>query len=447
MASLGLMLIDEVSVMVGISRIAILLIMILCVHSTAFSTMLVTAVNAHGFKDVEKELKLIKDANFDAVRVDVTWEKVEHEIGTFSFDYYDHLLSAINRAQLRPILIVAYSNSNYSKPVRYRDEKGNFKEKVAAPTTNKEIAGYVNFISEVANRYKRFDPIIEIWNEPDLSEFWPPKGSFEAYEKLANESCRVIKKYGIPMIGPGLANVEYGRGGDAVFLKKLANSDLSSCFTAISVHPYIHNGKLDSTKNYWDGLKKIFKPERKIELVSSETGISTFNNSTTEATQAKYYVKMIALNRVSGVNFNVWYSWMDAGDDKKEPNQNFGLIDTEFRLKPVYHAASYANLFFKTSKPIDTCKIDSGLVLLKTTSQDFIRGVLWMPNNASLESANAAFQKFLLERSSQLAEVRNINGEEFDFSEASITRHDFRDEVLYIKLASEYSYKDWCRGR
>ena len=81
---------------------------------------------------------------------------------------------------LRPMLILDYGNQLYS-PVVELDRRGRTEKRAAAPDTPESVQAFVDWATAAVKAFAPYDPIWEMWNEPDQARFWPPDADPAAY--------------------------------------------------------------------------------------------------------------------------------------------------------------------------------------------------------------------------------------------------------------------------
>src|SRR5262245_6780101 len=72
-------------------------------------------VNIHFTDPQSGEMEMIRAAGFKWVRMDFTWSAIEQSRGQYDFAAYDRLLNALDRAQMRALLILDYTNRLYDE--------------------------------------------------------------------------------------------------------------------------------------------------------------------------------------------------------------------------------------------------------------------------------------------------------------------------------------------
>ena len=266
------------------------------------------------------------------VRMDVGWGKTERERGVYDFSAIETLLDALDKHDLRAILILDYGNKLYS-PV--------------SPATDESRAAFARWAGAVAKRFAGRGVLWEIWNEPNIG-FWRPKPNVNDYMALARLTAKTIKAEapGEAIVGPA------GAYFDWEFLEACFRLGLLEDVDAVTVHPYRMTAP-DTAAPDWKRLREMieqYKPANKdIPILSGEWGYSSSVGRLTNEQQARYLSRQWLSNLASGVPLSIWYDWRDDGDDPKQSEHRYGTVERAylagqnppFKPKPAYFAAQH----------------------------------------------------------------------------------------------------------
>ncbi len=285
-------------------------------------------VNIHFTDGHREDLLRIHAMGFRVVRMDMIWELVERERGTYDWSHYDGLVKDLKAAKLTPLLILDYSNPLYAPGLA--GSSGKPSPAYAALAAGEPRAGFLRFVRAAAERYGR-DVVWEIWNEPDLN-FGQPIDT-DGYVGLAMASCQQIRGV-VPsarVIGPAASN--FARP----LLRAFIAADRAGCFDAVSVHPY-RDGPPESVLQDWAslfGLADCAGRSSCPALVSSEWGYAVTGGAATARRQADYVTRAYLLNLLAGVPLSVVYDWRNDGTDPDDKESNFGVTDHAGVVKPA----------------------------------------------------------------------------------------------------------------
>ena len=279
-------------------------------------------VNIHFTHPKPGEMELLQKLGVGWIRNDLAWSETERQVGRYDFSNYDFLFDELERANIRPLFILDYGNGIYQS---------------GPPTSDVAIAAHERWVRATVSHYKGKKIVWEIWNEPNLEQFWKPKPDADAYARLAVRTAKAIRETdpGAVIIAPGCS------GFDWSFLETCFQSGLLQLIDGVSVHPYRSAAPETVIPDYkrLRGMIRFFSPNREVPIVCSEWGYSTFSKGVSEAKQASYLSRMWATNLSQGIPLSIFYDWKNDGPDPKENEHRFGLVTESLVPKPAFDAA------------------------------------------------------------------------------------------------------------
>ncbi len=270
----------------------------------------------------ERDLDMIRYAGFRLVRMDLFWQAVERDRGSYDFSGYDALTRALRARGLRPLYILDYGNPLYDNG--------------QPPRSREAVAAFAGYARAAALRYGDY-ALWEVWNEPN-GAFWKPPSAAE-YAQLALATARAVKE-ACPrcvVLAPATAGV------DVDFVRQVAALGLLGAIDAVSVHPY-RGGPPETALGDYRRLSLVAGNRT---VVCSEWGYptgGTYANRVDVVTQAHYAVRIYLVNLAAGVPVTIIYDWKDDGLSPEDSEQNFGLVAHHLRgpewffIKPAYYA-------------------------------------------------------------------------------------------------------------
>jgi len=289
-------------------------------------------VNIHFTDPKPGEMKMIAAAGFRWVRMDFVWSRTEKEKGKYDFSAYDRLVATLAENKLRAILILDYSNKLY--------EANN------SVTTEAGREAFARWAAAAAAHFQGRGVLWEIWNEPNISQFWKPKPKVEDYAALALAAAKAIRQAapGEMVIGPATSGI------DLKFIEGCFQAGLLEWWHAVSVHPYRQKAPETVTADYdkLRGLIARYAPKDKaIPILSGEWGYSAAWKNYDAPKQGKMLARQWLINAAEHIPLSIWYDWHDDGKDPKEPEHHFGAVAFDYHParepvydpKPAYHAA------------------------------------------------------------------------------------------------------------
>jgi hypothetical protein len=290
--------------------------------------------------EVNRDLDAIQATGAKWLRVDFDWASAEPAPGSYRWTYIDRVVQRASARGLRILATPAYTPT-WARPAGTTDK--------FAPA---DPSAYAAFVKAAARRY---GPLgvhhWEIWNEPNVVQFWEPKPNPGQYAAMLRASAAAIRSVdvGAEIITAGLAPAPDSSDGRYIsprtFLSRLYQNGARDSFDAVGMHPYAwpYGVAAAGDWNQWyslpkthsimeangDGAKKIWATE-----YGAPTG--TDSRSVSESDQARFVVEAFdqwSSEPWAGPIF--WYSLRDQGTDPADLEQNFGVMRQDFSAKPA----------------------------------------------------------------------------------------------------------------
>jgi polysaccharide biosynthesis protein PslG len=194
-------------------------------------------------RDVARELDGLVALGVGWIRFDLKWVVIEARKGRFDWKLHDRVVRMARARGLRVLATIAYSPPWARAPGT--DEKG-------APVN---VADYARFAAAAVKRYAPLGVLdYEIWNEPNIVDFWKPQPDPAKYTELLKAAYVAMKKVNpsISVLTGGLSpaggyNDPLCRDGSSVsadsinpinFLEAMYASGAGGYFDALADHPY-----------------------------------------------------------------------------------------------------------------------------------------------------------------------------------------------------------------
>jgi polysaccharide biosynthesis protein PslG len=293
--------------------------------------------------DLNRELAEAKAAGARLIRFDVDWSQVEPERGQRDWTNPDRIVKAIVRHGMCPHAVVAYT------PLWAADPGDRPTDTHFRPM---EPRAFAEFAKDAALRYRGDVAIWEVWNEPNSKDFYKPRPDTSDYAALLRETYRAIKAVSpdLFVISGGLAPAT--DDGLAIaplsFVGALYRAGANLYFDALGMHPYSYpalpdaanTGRWNAAQQLWpmhdimvsggDAATRIWLTE-----IGAPTGTSPV--AVSDAVQAQTIQTVLMATRdVDWLGPVYVYTLRDSGTDLADPEQNFGVLRTDFTHKPAY---------------------------------------------------------------------------------------------------------------
>jgi polysaccharide biosynthesis protein PslG len=297
------------------------------------------------------DLDMVDDAGFKIVREDLFWHTVEKEPGKYDFKKqgYDLLTDSLIEKGIRPYYVLDYSNELYESKREIMTQKGQ--------------DAFIKYVDAASFRYKNKGIIWEIWNEPNLTDFWETQPNYKEYSQLVKRSAKTIKKNdpSAIVVAPALAGIT---PDSLKWLEGIFKEGTLDYIDALSVHPY-RGSNPETVVNDYQSVRTLMNKysDREIPIISGEWGYSNtkgwYEKSISEQQQADYLVRMYLINLLYDVPISVVYGWKNDGVDPKNKEHNFGIRRYDVNLpKPAYNAIN--NMTYRLSGYTLKNRIDVG---------------------------------------------------------------------------------------
>jgi len=208
--------------------------------------------------------KDINQQGINFIRTGTTWRNIEKEKGIYNWTRLDSIVEISKANNLQILLLIGFGN-----PI-YLDNKLHSEDVIANSRiiTSKIFRPYKKFLEKLINRYKEDINHFEVWNEPDLENYW--NGSKDNYIRLLKLSYKTIKR-----IHPHATILNGGISGkNMIEWYELLITKCPDCFDIFNFHLYKHcNKKRGFYNDYIEGIKQISQLSTK-RLWLTETGLT-----------------------------------------------------------------------------------------------------------------------------------------------------------------------------
>lgn len=288
------------------------------------------------------------------IRLQGGWSKCEKVKGVYDFAWLDAVIPDAASRGVSPWVELSYGNPIY---------EGGGEAKLAGhiPTSPEALAAWDNWVRAMVNRYQKYVPEWEIWNEPDLN----PKHTGSEIAEFYVRTARIVKSIQpkARLIALGMASVtklDFMKD----FMEYLKQNKALDLINILTYHGYAPNP--DSSYPHIEKMRELvwsYKPE--VEFMQGENGApSTPSNVTigamrqydwSELTQAKWDLRRMLGDHGRGIATNL-FTISDIhygpGDHMLGVNTK-GLLKTNpdktiERPKMAYKAAQHVFSLFDT---------------------------------------------------------------------------------------------------
>jgi hypothetical protein len=283
-------------------------------------------VNVHGFVDPHL-LDLAREAGFASVRTDLLWRQVERN-GSYRFAGYDRLLGALEARGMSALWILDYGHPQHGGD---------------RPHSAADLEAFARYAAAAALHFRGRNTTYEIWNEPNTERFWPPAPSAKDYSLLLREAVAAIRRADpeARIVTGGLARI------DLPYLEQMLEAGDVPAVHAIGVHPYRRAGPESFAADLLP-LRELIRKTlgSQIDIWDTEWGYGSYDyfsgalRGDGHSTAGRHRQAVLACREILTVwaldlPGAIWYDLRDDGDDPRNPEHNYGLLDRTDASKPA----------------------------------------------------------------------------------------------------------------
>jgi hypothetical protein len=245
-------------------------------------------------------------------RCQTGWARTETRKGEYDFAWMDSVVENLLKIGIEPWFNLGYGNTLYTPGAAHESAVG------WAPMNSGEARqAWVRFVGKLGERYAGKVSHWEIWNEPNVANFWQPeKPSPKGYMDLVKLTAPVLRKAvpGCKLIGgayAGLSAWDYFEG--------CMEEGLGNLVDKISYHPYrqVPEENYEADLQAFRGVVGRYAPA--MPLWQGENGAPSTNFSTgalrdyewDEARQAKWLLRRLLTDLTLDVEVTSYFQTVD----------------------------------------------------------------------------------------------------------------------------------------
>jgi hypothetical protein len=277
-----------------------------------------------------KSLLHAKSIGVATLRLDMVWSDVEKS-GQFDFSYYDSVLKQLAAQGMSALFILDYGHPAHGG---------------SSPLSMADRAAFANFARQAALFAKGRNVVgLEIWNEPDNTNFWD-QGNPGTYGQLLASAAAAITTADpsrkVLNGGVSWVNLPY-------MLQLVRTGQLAGCH-AFAVHPY-RTGAPESFGADKAAIVEILKTAglERLPIWVTEWGYSSAefidsriygdgHDARARRRQGLLVLRSVLTQLAMNIPLMTIFELADTGLDPTIGLQNYGLLDRSENPKPAWRA-------------------------------------------------------------------------------------------------------------
>jgi polysaccharide biosynthesis protein PslG len=293
------------------------------------------------------------------IRQTFNWSEIEKAPGQYDFSAYDAYVgaAAAHGITILPILFKppAFRSPNPGArftypPKQYRDLG------VFGAAVIRRYGANGSYWTQNPGVPKLPFRSVQVWNEPNLRQYWPPQPNPEKFTKLLKAAAKPIKAAdrSVEIVTAGLPQSGQSRPSLLKYVERMYKSGAKSAFDTLAINTYARNDRelVTLLKNVRRLMNKYRDRRAKIwatELGWSDTGpASPFRAGVGgQADRIKKSFKQLRRFRTKlGIRGVVYYSWRDGAPYPPQFRDfwglHTGLLKRDGSVKPAFNAFKQA---------------------------------------------------------------------------------------------------------
>lgn len=292
--------------------------------------------------EVERAADMISELGIDIVRLDMAWASIQPTQTEYNWTDYDYLVDLASEHGFDLMPTIGFS-SEWASTI---ENSASWEDWFFAAPSPEE---YAWFAYQAASRYAGRIQAWEIWSEPNSGIYWRPEPDPAIYTKLLRSAYLAIK-YANPaamVILGGLANDEssyqpqFAWYPPEEFLQAVYVNGGGPYFDAVGRHPYTHpNEGISAFTERLEQLRSVMVSHGDMEkpIWLTEFGYAAAREAgVTNTMQGRWLTQCLdATFLLDYVQVPFWYNFRNKGSDASNWDNNYGLIEYDWSLKPAY---------------------------------------------------------------------------------------------------------------
>lgn len=311
--------------------------------------------------DPTKCYDLLAEAGVKYARCQTGWCKCERVKGVYTFGWLDDIIDNLIARGIKPWFNVGFGNKIYMPEAYGEAAVGH----VPLYYGEETFEGWKHFVAALAEHFKGRVAFWEIWNEPELPQFWRPvEPSCIGYLKLLQVTASIIREQ-----CPGAKTGACSNTVGGAYALELIKRDVAKCIDFYCFHGYRivpeHDflGQIAEIRSTLDA-----NGGEHVEIWQGESGFPSHfppdhwlkpTVMDSERNQAKWLLRRFATDRRAGCRMSSFFQMVDmiqkpyqmGNSTNSDPARHGILHGRTYLPKPSYYAiAAYCAVFDDATK-------------------------------------------------------------------------------------------------
>lgn len=262
--------------------------------------------------DPERTYEHLAKLGVKWARCQTGWARTETRKGEYDFAWLDSVVDSLLKIGVQPWFNLGYGNTLYTPGPPHESAVG------WAPMNSEDAKqAWVRFVAKMGERYAAKVKHWEIWNEPNIANFWQPlKPTPKSYVDLVKLTAPVLRKTvpGCVLIGGAYAGLR-----DYDYFEGCFEEGMGQLVDKVSYHPYrqVPEDNYETDLAAFRGIIARYKPG--MPVWQGENGAPSTNYSTgalrdfewDEARQAKWLLRRLLTDLNLGVEVTSYFQTVD----------------------------------------------------------------------------------------------------------------------------------------
>ncbi|WPJ94290.1 hypothetical protein SH580_12675 [Coraliomargarita algicola] len=288
--------------------------------------------------DPEKVYPHLAKLGAKFARVQTGWSRCETSKGVYDFTWLEEIVDQLIEVGVEPLFSLSFGNTLYCTDAEHESAVGYVPLYYGEEATQ----AWRNYLTALAETFKGRVRSWEVWNEPNISQFWYPKEPDPtAYAELVRISAKAVRS-GHPsarIIGGAMSKL------DSHFLEAILQCGIAKHIDAFSFHPYQLVPE-DNMLNMHAVIRRLldkYSDGKDIEIWQGENGCPSQTEGhnddwlglydTDQVVQAKWVVRRILCDLKNDYDMALYFHAVDLmarpyrqSDGKERKPVMMGLV-------------------------------------------------------------------------------------------------------------------------